>query len=144
MERCFGAGPDSQRSNETNYLLLTNQAGASAGLRPVSTVLVGGGLDYIKPYVGSGSSDSIPTVSSLFDDSSAPGLSAADVSQVACIRRLRQSPSAQSQEGRAVSRRLQPLRRPRRSRYTFNRIDVDAQHAVSFLRSGASSSDEQC
>ncbi len=60
-ERFFGAGPDSKRSNETDYLYLANAFGGRAGVRPFSHMLVGGGLDYIKPHIGEGTNNSVPT-----------------------------------------------------------------------------------
>src|SRR5262249_27975079 len=122
MERYFGAGPDSERSNETNYLLLTNQAGASAGVRPVSTVLLGGGLDYIDPYVGSGRVDNIPTVEQRFDERSAPGL-------------LRQ-PTFLKSHAFAVfdNRRPRNLRKGGLYRIDYSHYDDRDDHAYSFNR----------
>src|SRR5262249_3366869 len=73
-ERFFGVGPDSHRGDMTNYLLITDLVGGRAGVRPARPVLIAGGLRYLKPYVGDGRSSTIPSISTGFDETTAPGL----------------------------------------------------------------------
>jgi hypothetical protein len=133
-ERYFGAGPDSKRSNETDYLYLANTVGGRAGVRPFRHMLVGGGLDYIKPHIGEGTNNRIPTVSSVFDESEAPGLSRQPTY-------LRSFAFVEVDYRRPRNLRKGGLYRVDFSHYddrdfnanTFNRVNVDVQHAVSFL-----------
>ncbi len=74
-EDYFGLGPVSLRSNQTDYSVLTNTFGGRAGVRPASNVVVGGGLEYLEPRVGSGRDDSLPSIDHTFSDQTAPGLS---------------------------------------------------------------------
>jgi outer membrane translocation and assembly module TamA len=95
---------------------------------------VGGGLDYIEPHVGEGSSKSIPTVSTIFDDSTAPGLSRQPTY-------LRSFAFVELDYRRPRNLRKGGLYRVDFSHYddrdfnayTFNRVNVDVQHAVSFF-----------
>ena len=134
QERFFGVGPDSQRGNMTDYLLLTNTVGGRAGVRPVSPILVGGGLDYVKPYIGDGRSGTIPSISNVFSDTTAPGLSA----QPTFIRSFafaevdyRQPKNAR--KGGLYRVDFSHYEDRDLNAYSFNRVDVDLQQAFSIL-----------
>ena len=134
QERFFGVGPDSLRSDQSNYLLRNNLVGGRAGVRPVSPVLVGGGLDYSEPHVGEGRSDTMPSISTVFDDSTAPGLSRQP-------KYLRPFAFVEVDYRQPKNARQGGLYRVDFSHYddrdfhtySFNRVDVDLQQAFSIL-----------
>jgi hypothetical protein len=72
-ESFFGLGPDSSRDDYTDFALRTDHVGGRAGLRPVSAVLVGGGVEYQTPVVGGGRDDDIPNLEEVFSAEDAPG-----------------------------------------------------------------------
>jgi surface antigen Omp85-like protein len=134
MERFFGIGPESQHDNETNYLFLNDLVGGRAGVRPVAPLLVGGGLDFNKPYVGEGQSDSVPTISTRFDDTSAPGL----VRQPDYLRPFafvefdyRQPKYAR--KGGLYRVDFSHYTDREYDAYSFNRVDIDLEQAISIL-----------
>jgi hypothetical protein len=133
-EQFFGVGSDSKRSNQTDYLMVTTQAGGRAGVRPAKTVLVGGGLDYIKPYVGRGRNEAFPDAVDLFDDASAPGLA-----QQPTFIRSSAFLEVDFRHPRNIRKgglyRLDVSHYEDRDyhAYSFNRIDVDVQQAISIF-----------
>jgi len=134
QERFFGVGPDSQRGNMTDYLVLTNTVGGRAGVRPASPILVGGGLDYLKPYIGDGGSSTIPSISSAFNDTTAPGLSA----QPTFIRPFafvevdyRQPKNAR--KGGLYRVDFSHYEDRDLNAFSFNRVDIDLEQAFSIL-----------
>src|SRR5262249_61832089 len=133
-ERFFGIGPDSRRSDQADYLFASTLVGGRAGVRPAKIVLVGGGVDYLNPYIGRGRSDSMPTISTAFDDASAPGLAQQPTF-------IRSSAFAEVDYRKPRNLRKGGLYRLEFSHYndrqldsySFNRVDVDLQPAVTFL-----------
>ena len=73
-ENFFGIGPDSNRSDRSDYAIRTNHFGGRAGVRPATHLLVGGGIEYLQPRVGSGRNDRYPDVSVTFRPIDVPGL----------------------------------------------------------------------
>jgi surface antigen Omp85-like protein len=134
QEDYFGLGPTSRRSNQTDYQLRSTMVGARAALRPVPVVAIGGGLEYIDPRVSNGTDDSLPSIGSVFDETSAPGM------------------SGQPNYVRSIAYVDVDWRRPINARkggwyraewshyddrngmgYSFDRFDVDVRQYVSFL-----------
>jgi hypothetical protein len=72
-ESFFGLGPDSSRDDYTDFALRTDHVGGRAGLRPLPVVLVGGGVEYQTPVVGSGRDADIPNLEDVFSAEDAPG-----------------------------------------------------------------------
>ncbi len=72
----FGAGPESQRTSETDFLLRDNLFEITLEYQLGSRLL--GRLDtgFLQHSLGAGTRMSTPTVGELFDESSAPGLNA--------------------------------------------------------------------
>jgi len=74
QENFFGLGPDSDRDARSDYAIKTNHFGGRAGVRPVSRVLLGGGLEYLQPRLGAGINDRYPDVTETFSPAEAPGV----------------------------------------------------------------------
>jgi hypothetical protein len=73
-ESFFGLGPGSSRDDQTDYALRTDHVGARAGVRPVSFTLVGGGVEYQTPVVGSGRDEDVPNLGDVFSPEEVPGI----------------------------------------------------------------------
>jgi hypothetical protein len=74
QEHFFGIGPDSARSNVTSYAIESNLFGGRVGVRPVSILLAGGGVEYLNPRLGRGKNAEVPSIEDVFSPLSAPGL----------------------------------------------------------------------
>ena len=72
-ENFFGIGPDSNRSDRSDYAIRTNHFGGRGGVRPVNHLLLGGGLEFLQPRVGTGRNDRIPDVAETFRPIQIPG-----------------------------------------------------------------------
>ena len=134
QERFFGVGPESQRGNETDYLLLSSLVGGQAGFRVAEPILVGGGFDYLKPHVGDGRSDALTSISTVFTDTTAPGLS----QQPTFLRPFafvevdyRQPKNAR--KGGLYRVDFSHYDDRDFNAYSFNRVDIDLQQAFSVL-----------
>lgn len=74
QEAFFGIGPGSRRGDHTTFSLDNTLVGGHAGVRPVRPLKFGGGIEYSRPRIGEGSRRNLPTISAIFNESSAPGL----------------------------------------------------------------------
>jgi hypothetical protein len=74
QENFFGLGPDSNRDDRSDYAIRTDHFGGRAGVRPVTHLLVGGGMEYLKPRLGAGKNDQFPDVPVVFPPSEVPGI----------------------------------------------------------------------
>jgi hypothetical protein len=72
-ENFFGIGPDSSRDDQSDYAIRTSYVGGRAGIRPVPPVLIGGGLEFQHPRIGSGRNNRIPNTGEIFPPSEVPG-----------------------------------------------------------------------
>lgn len=134
QEDFFGIGPDSLRPNQTDFNLFGNIFGARAAVRPARIFGAGGGIEYLEPRIGTGKDDLLPGIESVFDDSSAPGL------------------TRQPDYIRSIGFIEIDYRRPKNARrggwyrlefshfddrnfdaYTFNRMDIDLRQFVGLL-----------
>jgi Omp85 superfamily domain len=77
QEDFFGVGPGALRGDHANFQFENTLFGARAGLKPTRIATFGGGVEYMRPEVGRGRNDALPTITDRFDDLSAPGLSGA-------------------------------------------------------------------
>src|SRR4030095_224435 len=62
QENFFGLGPDSNRDDRSDYAIRTDHFGGRGGVRPVAHLLVGGGMEYLKPVLGAGQNARYPDV----------------------------------------------------------------------------------
>ena len=134
-EDYFGLGPASLRRNHTDYAIQATTIGARAAVRPCPIVAIGGGLEHIDAGLFDGSDPSVPSISEVFDDRSAPGLTPAT------RLHLRSIVFIDVDWRRPLNARKGGWYRAEVSRYddrqglgfSFDRLDVDLRQYVSFL-----------
>ena len=73
QEDFFGLGPDSRKTDRSDYLLEATEASAELQWKPVRLVEVAGGVTYISPRIGSGTDTRFPSTEHLFDPGTLPG-----------------------------------------------------------------------
>jgi outer membrane protein assembly factor BamA len=74
QEDYFGPGPDSQKSDRTDYLYEDMTSELRAGVRPLSLLRLAAGAAWIQTNVGHGTDKRFANLEDVFDDSDAPGL----------------------------------------------------------------------
>ena len=74
QEDFYGLGPDSNRADRSDYAIRTNHFGGRVGVRPAGVALVGGGLEYLQPRLGSGKDTRFPNVTDVFGPAERPGI----------------------------------------------------------------------
>jgi hypothetical protein len=74
QEDFFGVGPGARRSDHTSFQISNTIVGGRVGVRPAPGLTVGAGLEFSRPEVGPGTNDKVPTIDTVFDDATAPGL----------------------------------------------------------------------
>jgi hypothetical protein len=70
----FGVGPDSLRTNRTDFRLRETTAGARGWIRLGPSVRTGGYAEFYLPSLGNGTSPSLPSIEQIFEPDSVPGL----------------------------------------------------------------------
>jgi len=133
-EDFFGLGPESNRDDETTYTLRSSQVGAAGGVRPLSWLSLGAGVDHLTPSISSGRDGR--TIEELFDPSQAPGLDFqpdfvrwevfADINA--------REPRGNPRRGGQYKLVYQRFDDRDLQRYSFNRMDVDVQQYIPLLR----------
>ena len=73
-EDFFGLGPDSSRSEFADFRLRGPTVDVRADARVAGPLSVIGGAQYIHPLVSDGKDPSVPSISSVYDETTAPGL----------------------------------------------------------------------
>jgi hypothetical protein len=134
QENFFGLGPDSNRSDRSDYAIRTNHFGGRAGVRPVSAVLVGGGLEYLQPRLGAGKNSRVPDVPDIFDPAEVPGIeSSSDFLRSEAFLEVDYRVPRNARQGGWY--RLDYSRFDDRGAgtYTFNRLDADLRQFIGFL-----------
>jgi hypothetical protein len=74
QEDYFGPGPDSEKSNRTDYLYEDLTSELRAGFRPVSLLGLGAAASWIQTNVGPGTDERFANTETVFDESDSPGL----------------------------------------------------------------------
>lgn len=133
-EPFFGIGPEALRTNEVTYGIRGSSIGASATYRPVRWFTLGGGTDYLTP--GIGAYDRPGSISSVFDDGEAPGLAGQPdfVRYEASASVNYREPLGNPRGGGQYTLRLHRFHDLDAGRYSFRRVEVDAQQYISLLR----------
>jgi len=72
-ENFYGLGPDANRDDRSDYAIRTDFFGGRAGYRPIAFALVGAGIEYQTPVVGSGRDEGVPNVEDVFAPEEVPG-----------------------------------------------------------------------
>jgi Omp85 superfamily domain len=134
QENFFGLGPDSNRDDRSDYAIRTDHFGGRAGVRPVSHLLVGGGLEYLQPRLGSGQNDRFPDVADAFSPSEAPGLDArADFLRSDAFIEVDYREPQYARKGGWYRIDFSHYDDRSLGQFTFNRIDADLRQFVGFL-----------
>lgn len=134
-EDYFGLGPDSRRADQVNFALRGNTFGGRVAYQPVRRhVYVGGGLEYRDQSVGRGLDQALPSIETLFDDATAPGLSAQpNYLRPSVFIEVDYREPRYARNGGWYRVELSHFSDRDLDAYTFNRLDVDLRQAVSFL-----------
>ena len=133
-EYFYGLGTDSQRADQSDYGLRTTVFGGSAGVRPLSTLIVGGSLEYLHPSVGRGNDDSVPDVEDAFGETEAPGVSQrADFLRTHGYLELDYRQPRYPRQGGFVRADVSHYEDRTTGSYTFNRYDFDVRQFVGFF-----------
>jgi hypothetical protein len=133
-EDYFGLGPSSNRSDRTSYAIRSDRIGALAGVRPVSKALLGGGIEYLNPRLGSGQDQRFPSIEEIFDPTTAPGLGqAVDYLRSMAFLEIDYREPKNARRGGWYRVEFSHVDDRTSGTYTFNRIDTDLRQFVGFL-----------
>ena len=133
-EDFFGLGPDSSRANFADFRLRGPTVDARADVRVAGPLSLVGGAQYIHPQVSDGKEPALTSISSMFDDTTAPGLDtqtdfvrghlAVDL-DYRQPRNARRGGWYRAEFSHFADRDLQL--------YSFDRLDIDLRQFVSVL-----------
>jgi hypothetical protein len=73
QEDFFGTGQNSRTEDRTSYLHESREYGADLEWRPAGPLVLGGGIAFIRPTIGSGTDGRFPSTEELFDPATLPG-----------------------------------------------------------------------
>lgn len=126
----FGLGPESDRTDHTDFRLQDRVVGALASVRPTSWLTIGGRVEGSWPEVGPGHSSKLPSIEARFDEPDAPGLTSQP-------RQIRYQGSIDIQIPAAIGEALYQGAKYRMAysvfsdqeldRFSFRRLDLEAQ-----------------
>jgi hypothetical protein len=134
QEDFFGIGPDSARDNRTNFAIRSDLFGARLGVRPVPIVLAGGGAEYVRPTLGSGTDSRFPSIERLFAPATVPGLGgAADYIRSTAFVEVDYREPKNARKGGWYRIDLSHFDDRATGQFTFDRLDVDLRQFVGFL-----------
>ena len=134
QENFFGLGPDSNRDDRSDYAIRTNHFGGRAGVRPVSHLLVGGGIEYLEPRLGEGQNDRFPDVTDTFSPSEAPGLDTrADFLRSDAFIEVDYREPRNPKKGGWYRVDFSHYDDRTAGQFTFNRFDADLRQFIGFL-----------
>jgi hypothetical protein len=135
QEDYFGLGPESRRADQVSFAQRGNTFGGRVAYQPVRhRVYVGGGLEYRDNRIGRGQDKTLPSIEDLFDDATAPGLSAQpDYVRPSVFLEVDYREPRYARRGGWYRVELSHFSDRNYDAYTFNRLDVDLRQAVSFL-----------
>lgn len=134
QENYFGLGPESRRADRSDYAIRTNHFGGRAGIRPLAAVLVGGGLEYLQPRLGSGKNSRLPDVTDVFDPVTVPGLQAkADFLRSDAFIEVDYRVPRNARQGGWYRLDFSHYDDRTTGTYTFNRVDADVRQFIGFL-----------
>ncbi len=134
QENFFGLGPDSNRADRSDYAIGTSHFGGRAAVRPVSPLLVGGGIEYLTPRLGQGQNDQYPDMTDTFSPSEAPGLDTpADFLRSDVFMELDYREPRNAKKGGWYRIDFSHYDDRTAGQFTFNRIDADLRQFFGFL-----------
>jgi len=133
-EDYFGLGPASLRRNQTDYAIQTTTIGARAAVRPAPIVAIGGGLEHIDTGVSDGADPELPSISEVFDEQSAPGIThQPDYLRSIVFVDVDWRRPLNARNGGWYRAELSRYDDRQGLGYSFDRLDVDVRQFVSFL-----------
>jgi hypothetical protein len=134
-EDYFGLGPSSLRADQVSYAQRGESYGGRVAYQPVRRhVYIGGGLEYSNHRLGPGKDDALPSIETLFDDTTAPGLSAQpDFLRPSVFIEVDYREPRYARRGGWYRMEFSRFNDRDLDTYSFNRLDVDLRQAVSFL-----------
>jgi outer membrane protein assembly factor BamA len=135
QENFFGLGPDSNRDDRSDYAIWTNHFGGRVAVRPTARyLLVGGGLEYLQPRLGSGQNDRFPNTADEFSPSAAPGIDArADFLRSDAFIEVDYREPRYPKKGGWYRVDFSHYDDRTLGQFTFNRIDADLRQFIGFL-----------
>jgi hypothetical protein len=132
QEDFFGLGADSSEENRTNYLLESSEAGAELQWKPWKFVDLSGGMNYLRPKLGSGTDSRFQSTELVFDPATTPGLAAQPDfirSDAGAAFDWRDNPLHPHAGGR-YGVELSDFRDQDLNAYSFRRVAIDLQQYV--------------
>jgi len=131
----YGEGPDSKKTGRTSFLLEDTSFQLKAGFQPVSGLRIGGIGRYLLVNVGRGHDDRFASTDQVFSEASAPGiLTQSNFLQGGGFVQFdwRDYPGEPRHGGNYIAQ-YTTYQDMLRSRYSFDRVDLEAQQYISFL-----------
>jgi hypothetical protein len=133
-EDFFGLGPDSARADFSDFRLRGPTIGARADAMVAGPLSVGGGVDYLAPRVSDGKDPGVPSTSTIFDATSAPGLGDdTDFVRTYGLVDVDYRQPRNARRGGWYHAEFSHFADRDLDRYSFNRVDVDLRQFVSVL-----------
>lgn len=133
-ENFFGIGPDSNRGDQSDYAIRTNNLGGRVGLRPVHPVLIGGDLEFLQPRVGNGRNTRVPNVLERFELPAVPGMEdSRDFLRSTAFIEVDYREPKNARRGGWYRLDLSHYADRAAGTYTFNRLDADLRQFIGFL-----------
>jgi outer membrane protein assembly factor BamA len=134
QEDYFGLGADSPRDAQSDYALRGNTFGARGGVRPTKIAMLGGGVEFLQPRIGTGTDDALPSIDKSFDAESAPGLShTSDFVRTLAFLDIDYRRPRNARNGGWYRAELSHYADGDGGAFTFNRFDVDVRQYVGFF-----------
>jgi len=134
QENFFGLGPDSNRDDRSDYAIRTDHFGGRAGVRPVSHLLVGGAMEYLKPVLAAGQNDNFPDVPVVFPPSDVPGIdSRSNFMRSAAFVEVDYREPLYAKKGGWYRFDYSHYDDRTTDQFSFNRLDADVRQFFGFL-----------
>ena len=134
QEDYFGLGPESLRTNHTNFEIRQTTVGARAAVKPAPIFAIGGGLEHIDAFVGDGTDSTVPPVDDIFDETTAPGLTRQpDYLRTIAYVDIDWRQPLNARNGGWYRAEWSHYDDRDGFGYTFDRFDIDLRQCVSFL-----------
>jgi outer membrane protein assembly factor BamA len=131
----YGQGPNSSKRGRTDYSLEESGFSGSAGVKPFRYLSIGATGSYLFTYVGPGHDDSLASSTDVFNNQTAPGLeSPSNFAQGGGFVAFdwRDNPG-DATHGGLYSVHYTDFDDVRRSHYSFQRLDLEADQYFGFL-----------
>ena len=133
-EDYFGLGPSSNRADRTSYAINSDRIGGLVGVRPLSPVLIGGGVEFLNPRLGPGEDPRVPSIEEIFDPTTAPGLGeSVDYLRPMAFLEVDYREPKNARRGGWYRVEFSHVDDRTTGTHTFNRVDTDLRQFIGFL-----------